>query len=786
MGTHRKCCCDIEELDCPCPVYPTWCFGWQGYRSYTSGTSITQANGRWTPLWFTSPYYNSRTSLSWQIGLTLYQFNDMKMEGTSVYQKPSPGAGIPGATYCAFNEPARTSVANNPAGSQDFPFRLPPKPTGTPPFGDNDWCIPYNYPAPEWVGVGGRPGNNQNEVTIIWPLINAEQPQDGTDWDFPLQLNQYCCSEFVIGEDCTTGEQDGFRNADKLCLGFEIQGNSALLEEMWSGLSGVGFGTNGVIGSMLGNATSTGRWAKRVYSENGGALKALRFFADPNVWGYNVATSTSGGRGIQGPFRLMKGAAMRPLSTWNNHRAVFTHTNWGKENGYLRNCFCNTSFPEAESCTTQEVSVSFPLIRECESAGSVTAKWPVPLVGYPLGQGCKYAFSFVQLYNEYANPEPVNYPRVWESSGLGESVCYENGACTPIRSIFSCEMGNVVVNPAFKTFQCEVGCRKIFPLGGDSGIFIIADGKITVGWNSEGYVYETCGCSEVLVDCNSCNLYCPPAFESVDPCCNADGTYNQNGEGCDGNGNGSGGPGSGPGFGPGGPGGPGGGGGPGAGTLCGTPTNPCVCCADPGTGDPNIDCFIPPPVCECYAETDPESTFQNLCCVPDGLELPDGSPVTTLGEYHNCLNPDTGEYNFAGASPRCACIALYCGGLDSEGPICGHCPPCVPCCGVVAFATAKYEIYFDIRNDGAGPKLSDMAISNIRVYFGTTELDNTGVEINFIDQPNYTLQNGNFIDYGCDNPPPINGGVGCFITDPSTDSYPYVYCNAPNTNYENQ
>ena len=773
MGTHRKCCCNIEELDCPCPLYPTWCFGWQGYRGYDSGTSITQTNGRWTPLWFTSPYYDSRTSLSWQIGLTLYQFNDMKMEGTSVYQKPSPGAGVPGATYCAFNEPARTSVANNPAGSQDFPFRLPPKPTGNPPFGDNDWCIPYNYPAPEWVGVGGRPGNNQNEVTIIWPLINAEQPQDGTDWDFSLGLNQYCCSEFVIGEECTVTEQEAFKNADKLCLGFEIQGNAALLEEMWSGLSGIGFGTNGVIGSMLGNATSTGRWAKRVYSENGGALKALRFFADPNVWGYNVPVSTSGGRGIQGPFRLMKGAAMRPSTTWNNHRAVFTHTDWGKENGYLRNCFCNTSFPEAESCTTKEVIVSFPLSIICNAnGGSATAKWPVPLTGYPIGQGCKYAFPVVQLYNEYANPEPLEYPRIWESPGLSKLPCYENDQCTNVRSLFSCEMGNVPVLPAFGTFQCEVGCRKLFALGGDSGQFIIADGKVTVGFIINNIVYEECGCSDVLVDCNSCNLYCAPAFDSIDPCCNPDGTYNQSGAGCDGNGSGSGGAGSGPvGLGP--------FGGPGTGTPCGdSRDNPCVCCADPGTGDPNIDCHIPPPVCECYAESeDIESTFQGLCCVPPG-------PWTTLAEYYNCFDDDGNI--FPGKSPNCACLDLYCGGLDQEGPICGHCPPCVPCCGIQSFVSAKYEIYFDIRRDGAGPKLSQMPTTNLRIYAGTTELSNANVSVVFQDQPNYFLQNGNFIDYGCDNAPPINGGVGCFITDPSFDSYPYVLCNAPNANYENQ
>ena len=79
MGTHRKCCCgEAVELDCPCPVYPTWCFGWQGWRGYgTDPNIITQTNGRWTPLWYTSPYYDSRTRLSWQIGLTLYNFNNL-------------------------------------------------------------------------------------------------------------------------------------------------------------------------------------------------------------------------------------------------------------------------------------------------------------------------------------------------------------------------------------------------------------------------------------------------------------------------------------------------------------------------------------------------------------------------------------------------------------------------------------------------------------------------------------------------------------------------------------
>lgn len=748
MGTHRKCCCDpAQELDCPCPVYPTWCFGWQGYRTYVGSSSITQTTGRWTPLWYTSPYYDSRTSLSWQIGLTLYQFNGMKLEGTSVYQKPSPGAGVPGATYCAFNDPARTSVVDNPSASPDFPFMLPPKPTGTPPQGDNDWCIPYNYPAPEWVGVGGRPGNNQNEVTIIWPITNAEQPQSIGDWDYNPPRNQYCCSDFIIDEQCTTAETEGFRNADKLCLGFEIQGNSALLEEMWSGLSGIGFGTNGVIGTMLGNATSTGRWAKRVYSENGGALKALRFFADPNVWGYNVPTTTSGGRGVQGPLRLMDGAAMRPNAAWNNHRAIFTHTNWGRENGIdpiLRNCYCNSSWPETGSCTTQEISVSFNISYLCGESGSITAKWPVPLTGYARGTGCRYSNNKVNLYTTYENPEPLLSARVFQATSFTQAYCDDSGQCETIRPQGQCSGSVDVFSGAC---QARVGCRGLYEF--QNGSTEPCDGFAVVYFNSETFVFGECGCENTVVDCDSCSLPCPPDSGVQCSIETADGGSDEPvGLG----GLGGGGPG---GFGCGGPGEP-----------------PCTCPDDPFDG-------FPPGPCTCY---DPFSGGQgpNTCCCA-------GYP--SLAALYNCYDENGQVY--AGANPTCACIAQYCANWPDCGPICGYCPACPACCGQEAILAGGVLILFDIRQSGAGPKLSQMTPYNIRAYAASTEepINLTGVSILFTDQPNYVdPNNGQLYDFGCFDPVPVNGGVGCFTTNPFDFSYPASYCNYPatNPNYRNQ
>jgi hypothetical protein len=735
MGTHRKCCCDITELDCPCPVYPTWCFGWQGWRGYgTDPNAITQTNGRWTPLWYTSPYYDSRTSLSWQIGLTLYNFNNLTLDGTSVYEKP-PQGGVPGATYCAFNEPARTSVANNPAGSQDFPFRLPPKPSSS----DNDWCIPYNYPAPEWIGTGGRPGNNNNEVTIIWPIVNAEQPQDFSDWDVGQALNQYCCADFLIDEVCTTTEREGFKNADKLCLGFEIQGNSSLLEEMWSGLSGIGFGTNGVLGSLLGNATSIGRWAKRVYSENGGALKALRFFADPNVWGYNVATTTAGGRGILGPFRLMDGAAMRPSGTWNNHRAIFTHTNWGKENGIdpvFRNCYCNTSWPEAGSCTTQEIEVTFNPVYDCGETDSIIAKWPVPLVDYPIGTGCKYASNKVNLYTTYANPEPV-YPTFGSGGQFTQAYCDASQSCGNVSGGTKCNARPV--NVSVSLVQARVGCRGLYQF--QSYPPVPCDGFASIIYGSENYEFGECNCDEVIVDCEDCNLPCPPdpniqcLIETADG-----GTEEPSFFG------GLGGPGGGP-----------GGGGPGG--FCGTLENPCECLDDP------FDSFPPGP-CKCFMPGEGEGP--NTCCC---------GGFASLAEKHNCF--DVNGQIFPGKSPTCACIAENCANWPDCGPICGYCKACSPCCSQEQTMQGWIIILFDIRSNGAGPKLSSMEPYNIRVYSGFTEQPiDMDVQISFKDQPNYIdPYDGRLRDFGCFDPVPINGGVGCFSLDSKDYNHPFAFCN---------
>jgi hypothetical protein len=774
MGTHRKCCCDITELDCRCPVYPTWCFGWQGIRGYLGETTTpTQTNGRWTPQWFTSPYYDSRTSLSWQIGLTLYTFNGLKLDGTSVYEKPPQGA-VPGATYCAFNEPARTSVANNPAGSPDFPFRLPPKPSSS----DNDWCIPYNYPAPEWIGTGGRPGNNNNEVTIIWPIVNAEQPQDFSDWDFEPGLNQYCCADFLIGEECTPGEEVGFKNADKLCLGFEIQGNSSLLEEMWSGLSGIGFGTNGVLGSLLGNATSTGRWAKRVYSENGGALKALRFFADPNVWGYNVPTTTAGGRGIQGPFRLMDGAAMRPSGTWNNHRAIFTHTDWGKENGIdpvFRDCYCNTSWPEAGSCTTQEVEVTIPAGYFC-ATGTLTTKWPVPLAGYPIGTGCLYAKSNTLLYTLYENPEPVfPFDRI-DDSDVNTRYCDENCQCVLARSVNggSCGQSQIAFFPG--EARARVGCRGNYEFA--NGSFEPCDGYVFVTWYSELWALQECDCAIQPVDCNDCNIPnepqptpCEPplGFAKLEP--NSlrqipgtnEATFilsvgdpsilqgpSENSSNED----------SGSLVGPGGP-----GGGPGGGANCGSLDNPCIC-------------DRPPPECYCFGPVY-DGQGANFCCC---------GGYSGLAEAGNCYDKN-GDV-FSGARPICKCYEEYClGWPNSCGPICGYCPRCVPCCGGIGFTIISTLILFDIRSNGSGPKLSAMEPYNIRVYSGFSEEPiNLDVEIKFKDQPNYTdPYDGQLRDFGCFDPVPINGGVGCFSLDSKDYNHPAAYCDYPaNPNYRNQ
>jgi len=745
MGTHRKCCCDITELDCPCPVYPTWCFGWQGWLGYGGDpTTRTQTNGRWTPLWYTSPYYDSRTNLSWQIGLTLYTFNNLTLDGTSVYEKPSQG-GVPGATYCAFNEPARTSVANDPAGSQDFPFRLPPKPSSS----DNDWCIPYNYPAPEWIGTGGRPGNNNNEVTIIWPIVNAEQPQDLSDWDVSQALNQYCCADFLINEECTTGEQEGFRNADKLCLGFEIQGNSSLLEEMWSGLSGIGFGANGVFGSLLGNATSTGRWAKRVYSENGGALKALRFFADPNVWGYNVPTTTSGGRGIQGPFRLMDGAAMRPNTNWNNHRAIFTHINWGKENGIypvFRNCYCNTSWPEAGSCTTQEIEVSFNISYLCGESGSITAKWPVPLSGYQRGSGCKYASKKVNLYTLYENIEGV-IPRFFQATAFTKAFCGDSQQCETIRPQGQCSGS---VNVFGDLCQARVGCRGLYQF--QNGSTEPCDGYARINFSSEVFTFGECGCENEIVDCDDCSLPCPPDPDIQCSIGSADGGSDD----------------------PvgllGGLGGPGGGGGGGG---CGGPGQPpCTCPDDPFDG-------FPPGPCTCY---NPFFGGQgpNTCCC---------AGYSSLAARYNCYDENGQVY--AGASQDCACIAQYCANWPDCGPICGYCPACSACCGQDAILAGGLLILFDIRYDGAGPKLSQAIPYNFRTYSSLTEepVTVTGLNVVFRDQVNYTDPvTGQLLDFGCFDPVPINGGVGCFTTDPFDLSYPATYCNYPatNPNYRNQ
>ena len=78
---------------------------------------------------------------------------------------------------------------------------------------------------------------------------------------------------------------------------------------------------------------------------------------------------------------------------------------------------------------------------------------------------------------------------------------------------------------------------------------------------------------------------------------------------------------------------------------------------------------------------------------------------------------------------------------------------------------------------------------NIRVYSGfTEERINLDVEVKFRDQPNYYDPfDGQLRDFGCFDPVPINGGVGCFSLDSKDYNHPSAFCNYPaNPNYRNQ